>query len=306
VFALRRPTWDFNPLKTIDDFASDFFDDPLDAIGRFAAQPPEGVGGFFRNHEKVDTMVMGSNLVNIDTGEWRESAKPDDTKEYFIHIDLALKHDNAALAMSHVDKWQRREFGKDISEVLPVIKVDLLKVWKPGAARSVDFTDIKQFIVDIIGRGYNVKLITLDRWRSDEMLEWISGMGMRGEILSVALPHYQDLLVICSEERALAPESDLLRVELKQLRLVNNGKKIDHPRSGSKDLADAVCGSVYNSMSRSKSDYGDEIEVVTMEDLRLRRLRGTMTEAPASRKAHAPGGVEMPKELQQFLGMRVL
>ena len=31
--------------------------------------------------------------------------KPDEDKEYFLHVDLAQKHDHCAVAMSHVNRW---------------------------------------------------------------------------------------------------------------------------------------------------------------------------------------------------------
>jgi hypothetical protein len=46
--------------------------------------------------------------------------------------------------------------------------------------------------------------------------------------------------------------------------------KVDHPRKGSKDLADAVCGSIYNAISRSKFETNQEIDVHTYDSLMRR------------------------------------
>jgi hypothetical protein len=43
--------------------------------------------------------------------------------------------------------------------------------------------------------------------------------------------------------------------------------RVDHPRKGSKDLADAVCGSVYNSISRTRPDVNNEVNIHTYESL---------------------------------------
>jgi hypothetical protein len=43
--------------------------------------------------------------------------------------------------------------------------------------------------------------------------------------------------------------------------------RVDHPRKGSKDLADAVCGSVYNAISRTKHDTNEEIKIHTYESM---------------------------------------
>ena len=43
--------------------------------------------------------------------------------------------------------------------------------------------------------------------------------------------------------------------------------KVDHPRKGSKDLADAVCGAVFNSISRTRISNVGEIDVHTFESM---------------------------------------
>ena len=47
-----------------------------------------------------------------------------------------------------------------------------------------------------------------------------------------------------------------------QLRIIND-KKVDHPRNGSKDLADAVAGAVSNAVSRTPRNTITEVEVYT-------------------------------------------
>jgi len=56
------------------------------------------------------------------------------------------------------------------------------------------------------------------------------------------------------------PQIELLLDELTELRIVSD-KKVDHPRKKSKDLADAVCGAIYNSVSLSKREQNQMIEV---------------------------------------------
>jgi hypothetical protein len=49
---------------------------------------------------------------------------------------------------------------------------------------------------------------------------------------------------------------------MQELRIMNNNK-IDHPRKKSKDLADAMCGSVYNAISHTRREKIQEVEVHT-------------------------------------------
>jgi hypothetical protein len=43
--------------------------------------------------------------------------------------------------------------------------------------------------------------------------------------------------------------------------------RVDHPRKGSKDLADAVCGSVFNAISRTKFSNNEEVNIHTYESM---------------------------------------
>jgi hypothetical protein len=43
--------------------------------------------------------------------------------------------------------------------------------------------------------------------------------------------------------------------------------KVDHPRKGSKDLADATCGAIFNSISRTRFDNNQEINIHTYESM---------------------------------------
>jgi hypothetical protein len=43
--------------------------------------------------------------------------------------------------------------------------------------------------------------------------------------------------------------------------------RVDHPRKGSKDLADAVCGSIYNAISKTRFESNNEIKIHTYESM---------------------------------------
>jgi hypothetical protein len=64
------------------------------------------------------------------------------------------------------------------------------------------------------------------------------------------------------EERIAMPQINLLFEEMSELKIVSD-KKVDHPRKKSKDLADAMCGSVYNAISHTPRVINQEIEVHT-------------------------------------------
>lgn len=262
VFALRRPTWEVNPTRKIEDFKIAFYNNPVDALGRFACMPPDAVDAFFKSREKIMT-CFNQPMNGVDEeGRFKDWFLPQEDKEYYIHVDLAQKHDHCAVAMSHVDRWVQLKSFMGHNVVSPIVVVDVVRWWTPTSDKSVDFSEVKQFIVDLRSRGFNIRKVTFDRWQSHDIQSELRMIGIDTETLSVAKKHYDDMAMLVGEERIVGPQISLLVDELLQLRIIRD--KVDHPRKGSKDLSDAVCGSIYNSIAYTRKSAGEvEIEVHT-------------------------------------------
>ena len=71
-----------------------------------------------------------------------ESFKPDPTKKYYVHADLAQKHDKCAVAIAHVDKWVNIQVIKDYAQVAPVVVVDAVAYWEPKVEGPVNKGDL--------------------------------------------------------------------------------------------------------------------------------------------------------------------
>jgi len=265
VYALKRPTWEVNPVRKIDDFKVAFFTNPTDALSRFACMPPDAVDAFFKSREKVEKAFNKAHLAVDNFGRLEEWFIPDPDKEYFIHVDLAQKHDHCAVAMAHVNKWVNIKVTDTYSQPAPIVEIDAVRFWTPTKDKSVDFTEVKDYILSLKTRGFKIRICTFDRWNSHDMMQQLKQYGINTEILSVAKKHYDDMAMVVAEERVVGPHIPLLIDELCQLRIMRD--KVDHPRKGSKDLADAVCGSIYNSISRSKFDSNQEVNIHTYESM---------------------------------------
>jgi hypothetical protein len=294
VFALRRPTWEINPTRSIDDFKIAFYKNPIDALSRFACMPPDAVDAFFRSREKIETCFSGTNGVD-STGRFFESFKPQEDKEYYVHVDLAQKHDHCAVALAHVDKWVTLSTFNDHEVINPFVVVDAVRWWTPTADKTVEFKDVKNYILELRSRGFRIKKVTFDRWNSFDIMNELKSLGMNSETLSVAKKHYEDMQMLVAEERIYGPRIDLLVDELLQLRIIRD--KVDHPRKGSKDLADAVCGAIYNSILNT-SRGTREIEVHTFRDSRdtsHREKVDTFYQEPSKSMK------DMPNDISDFL-----
>lgn len=297
VYALKRPTWEINPTRKIEDFKIEFYRNAEDALSRFACMPPEAVDAFFKSREKIESSFNNPNLAVDSSGRFAEWFKPQDDREYFIHIDLAQKHDHCAVAMAHVEKWVNLKVGNEYAQSAPMITVDAVRYWTPTSSKSVDFSEVKDYILSLKQRGFNIKLATFDRWNSHEMMQQLKAYGMHTELLSVAKKHYEDFALIIAEERVKGPVLPLLIDELLQLRIIRD--RVDHPRKGSKDLADAVCGAIYNSIYHSRRRENKEIEVHTFKEMQRDNYLDE-EQKQVKNLIHPPR--QMPQELSDALG----
>jgi hypothetical protein len=266
-YALKRPTWEVNPTKKIEDFKVDFYKNSMDALGRFACMPPEMVDAFFKSREKVEKAFNNTALAVDNFGRIEEWFKPKEDTRYFIHVDLAQKHDHCAVALAHVERWVNVKVTNEYSQPAPIVSVDAVRYWTPTPDKSVDFTEVRDYILALKTRGFNIGVCTFDRWNSHDMMQQLKQYGINTEILSVAKKHYDDMAMVVLEERLNGPYIPLLIDELLQLKIMRD--KVDHPRKGSKDLADAVCGSIFNSISRTRPDMNNEINIHTYESMSI-------------------------------------
>ena len=300
MYALKRPTWEINPTRTIDDFTIDFYTDPTDALSRFACMPPDATDAFFKNRAVIEKAFSNPKL-NVDSyGRFDDEFKPKEDVKYFMHVDLAQKHDHCAVALAHVDGWVTMKIGDQYKQAAPRVIVDAVRFWTPTASKSVDFTEVKDYITSVRDRGFNLKMVTFDRWNSHDMMQQLGVHGIKTEILSVAKKHYEDMSLCLTEERLHGPKIQILIDELLQLRIMKD--KVDHPRKGSKDLSDAVCGAVFNSISLTPPDQDKEVEIYTYSGVFADELAQLKAESDARLKntIRIPDKKVMPADIRDF------
>jgi hypothetical protein len=261
MFALKRPTWEVNPTRKIEDFKIAFLTDMGDAMMRFACIPTFSSDAFFKQKDKLEKCMTLRNPVD-NYRRFDLTFKPDTDKVYYVHADLAQKHDKCAVAIAHVDKWVNIQVIKDYEQVAPIVVVDAVAWWEPKVEGPVNLSDVKNWIINLRREGFNIGMVTFDRWQSFDIQQELKAVGMRTDTVSVAKKHYEDLAMMIYEERVAMPMIPLLLEEMSELKIMKNNR-VDHPRKKSKDLADAVCGAVFGAISHTSRDSNLEIEVHT-------------------------------------------
>jgi hypothetical protein len=264
VFALKRPTWEVNPTRKIDDFMIAFLTDLGDAMMRFACVPTFASDAFFKQADKVRACMTIRNPVD-NFRRFDEAFKPDPTKKYYVHADLAQKHDKCAVAIAHVEKWVNIQVINNYEQVAPIVVVDAVAWWEPKVEGPVNLSEVKQWIQNLRRIGFDIGLVSFDRWQSFDIQNELKQVGMKTDTVSVAKKHYEDMAMLVYEERLAMPAIDLLFDELTQLKIMKNDR-VDHPRKKSKDLADAVCGAIFGAISHTSKNIDTEVEVHTFKD----------------------------------------
>ena len=291
VLALKKPTWEVNPTRKIEDFKLAFYTDLPDAMMRFACTPTYSSDAFFKQKEKLEKCMNTRNPLD-SFRRFDETFKPDENKTYYIHADLAQKHDKCAVAIAHVDKWVNVQVIKDYEQVAPIVVVDAVAWWEPKVEGPVNLSEVKQWIMNLRRQGFNIGMVSFDRWQSFDIQNELQAVGIRTETVSVAKKHYEDLAMMIYEERVSIPMIPLLLEEMSELKIMK-GNRVDHPRKKSKDLADAVTGAVFGAISHTPKNTDVEIEIHTWStSARLAEQRASMVELD-NRK--------MPEEIRDFL-----
>lgn len=256
--ALYRREFDNNPEKALRDLAG----------------IPPAVG---------DPFISLAHKIEDARDRWLESnpgyespVRPDgtfepwfkalDTLKRVAHIDIAYSANGDALgfAMGHV-----REIVDIEGELKPYIVFDLLlRVRAPGGG-EIFLSEIRQIIYSLRNDlGFRLEKVTTDGFESTDTRQQLHKRRFETELVSVdkqILP-YHDLREAIYENRVEFPkymtylrsgDTELVEIAYKELsELVDAGRKIDHPKDGSKDVADAMAGVVFTLMGSRRFRRG--------------------------------------------------
>jgi hypothetical protein len=242
-------------------FEDDFIRNPEKALRDFAARPTAAINAFFKDFSMVLKCINPKREPPIDEkGRFKNWFKPKDQHtQYFIHVDLALGKeggDSAGIGMCHVERIDKVKNELGAFENRPLIKVDYVEKMRAEPGKELEFSDIRQKIIDIKNRGFRLGKVTYDGWNSVDSLQILKSKGIKTELLSVdrTLEPYYSLKAAILEERLDMYSYNALTEELKRLEEIK-GKKVDHAVNSSKDVSDGLCGAVFNA-SQEKVEGG--------------------------------------------------
>lgn len=202
----------------------------------------------------------------------------------FIHLDMSVSNDKTGIAGVWITGRRQNQIVTATSEQyeLGVENSSLLNRDEDISSRElqfktafsvsikapkkwqVDFEKTRKFLLWLREKGFNVCMLSSDTYMSVPFQQRLKADGFRFDTLSVdrvdfhtkvCEPYAYLKSAIYDRQLILYQKCDLLTEELINLERESSGK-INHPENGkygSKDQADALCGSVYEA-----SKYADE------------------------------------------------
>lgn len=248
IFCRRKAIWEVVPedieaialgncfmsegVKIPMKYQIDFEKNPEKAWRDLGARPSLALEPFFKQWQLVlDCIDPNLKHPIAEDGRLAEWFRGKEGQNYFIHIDLGLTRDACGFAMGHKE-----------SKII----IDLAMQIKPPAQGEIDIRDILNTIYELQARGFRIAKVTYDQFQSAGSIQELQKRKIAAERQSVEGTEAYELLKEQINQALIAYyRYEPLMAELKRLELIK-GKKVDHPVHGSKDVADAVCGVVFN------------------------------------------------------------
>lgn len=271
-------------------YIQSFKNDPEKALRDLAGIPPASGDPFISQTYKIeDCQTKWSQRYEmpspVDTDptrpQFEDWFKAMDSLKRAVHLDIAYSGQNGdalGLAMGHVSHMVNLD-----GEEKPYIIFDFLMRMRASPGQEIMLSDVRRTIFDLKDElGFKVKCVSLDGFQSTDTRQQLQKRRYQVDYLSVdksKLP-YEDLRDAIYEGRLEFPPymtylyrgaTEKVNIAYKELsELEDLEKKVDHPASGSKDVADCMAGVVNRLMgdrqyrrglrSRELSDREDDQE----------------------------------------------
>jgi hypothetical protein len=195
----------------------------------------------------------------------------------YIHIDIGISGDRLGIAASYVAGFTDRKYRdpntmQDIVDNVPLFVTEWAFGIEPRPGKQIPLFKVRGFVIWLSRQGYPIAEVTCDGFQSTDLLQILTKEGFNTQVISVdrTVEPYTTMRSIIYEGRGSIPANSILQRELIELDISSDGKKCDHPEKGSKDIADAVAGSMYNaSVNAGKARLFHSVVQTKTEDQKL-------------------------------------
>lgn len=220
-----------------------------------------------------DDYYQYSNFFDLSQVSPKDMARP-----LFIHLDMSLSGDKTGIAGTWITGKRPSIVGEENAGRELDFKAAFSVSVKAPKGYQVSFEKTRNFIRWLRDRGFSIKCVSMDTYQSANMAQSLTSDGFKTQILSVdrvdtvgtengrparvCKPYAFFKTTIYEQHLKLYRKCDLLTEEITSLERISDGH-IDHPKNGSKDAVDALCGSLYTASQFAEEfayDYGENLE----------------------------------------------
>lgn len=236
--AVIAATWELNPRVSFQSLSAELRANPVKFWRNYGSHVGKGSANLaIKDPEDV---VRHLNLQHTDPWNYTHNrffeafrGRPD--RRYYMHFDLAKEKCDAGVACVH-------------REPTGVIVVDFMMAHHARPGQTIVFAELRQYLYDLHARGFTIVKVTYDQWQSEETRQILEGQGFATDLCSADKTSgpYDTLIEMLLTDRLDYYNYPQFLRELQQLR--TDGVKYDHPKHGSKDVADAVACATFTAI----------------------------------------------------------
>lgn len=278
--ARKAATWEVNPKVKKSDFSIDYDRRPEEARAKYECAPPGAEDPFMPEdavlaafQPNLPTLILTSaaevrgSVLNPATGLQESRIFTGKVVDAIITqnlqsraprvvgIDGGLVRDRAGMIVAHGEPQEiintNPETGDIQRFVVNKVIVDAILVWTPDRKKGlrVSLNNITSVILEIANE-LPISAVAFDHWNSQSSIEALQMKSIFVEAHNVNTEDYAQLRELFNLGAVVMPCDrhsawQLLQKELTELGrvLISGGKygyKVDHPETGSKDLADPL------------------------------------------------------------------
>lgn len=289
-------------IKIPYDFYGRFNSDPYESCRNILSIPLGAVSPFFENIENVKRCIDSSllNPFNDSFVVFDDNFICTDDFPRYMHIDLSAKHDGTGISMAHVvgfkDVVSRDDPDVESYVRLPIIQFDFVGKLVAESGTELLISDIREMVINELSRrGFNIRLITFDRWGSIETIQTLSREGYATDVLSLdrtsamlivdydkpnrvrrestrgnVLAAWNSLKDAITDGRVTFPFHPAIETEAKhaERRIKGSRVMIDCQSSSlTLDLLESMAGTIYNCTNNEHEFMMSDKEIVNDADI---------------------------------------
>jgi hypothetical protein len=290
------PTWVVNPnfkrfelveVEGTDElvpeiYREDYEEDATMAKAKYECKPSKASNPYFRNEFLVRSAFKPADRQPVEVSYYRDGDtwevdydfapdfEPIKGAQYCMHGDLAITGDRAGIAMAHVVR--KEEFESNVTlengevttirEMRPIVKLDFVISYSANKGenppREIQVRWARELAFQLKKRGFRIKRFTFDGFESRDSMQILEKSGIESKKVSTDRSNepWRNLMDVMYDGRLIAIHRDLLVDEILGLTLLPNGK-VDHPRMGSKDEADAAACAIFGAVEQGGRENVD-------------------------------------------------